>query len=484
MSQSFIHSSFLNLSKKYQSYIINILIKRIRRIKIKTTILTFLPWQSIILFLFVISLALAPDSQIQLSTLSSTGTDFSQRQFGIVIFSLSNLLLIPLSAIFISKFRKDIFSFFGFEIILLFYLLIAQVSAIFGLSIQPSFIWLLKLLFSFIIYFIFSRIRLTQKLVNIILLACATTILLEGLLVSAQFIKGDLVGFPIESAGRYKTAVEDVANPAQPGYFRVVGTFSHPNNLSSYVALLLPIMIILGFYTNKFYIRFASYALIVIGTIISILTYSRWGIVTSLFACFITIIFLTLLTKLQPLKTLYSFRSLPIVLLLVFVMSFFINQSITKRFLQFSLSDGSLITRINLMVESLYTIYDNPLLGTGGGNSLTYFANYDYTDSMVSERFLAQVHNFFLLFATEVGIPALLVFLISMAGVVKFFFDQIKYLTGKNKYVCVGLFASFVTFFLNGLWGMRSFEDRIGFLFFLLLGLLINLLSSPITHLS
>ena len=212
-------------------------------------ILRNINFRFVLLFLFVISLAIAPESQTQLSSITSTKVNPSQSQFGIVFVSLSNILLIPLLFLFIRQFKKKVsFKIYRFEFFLLLFLVISELSIILGLNSSSSVIWILKMIYSFVIYLIFSRLDLDKKDLTALGSGLLTLVLLEGILALGQFLNGGILGIPIlESITKYYEVQGGVNNPIQHGlYFRAIGTLSHSNNLSNFLALLVPFTIILG----------------------------------------------------------------------------------------------------------------------------------------------------------------------------------------------------------------------------------------------
>lgn len=433
-----------------------------------------------IIFLFIISLAITPDSQVQLSNLTSQKINLSQRQFGIVFVSLSNMLLLPLLLLLFSQ--KSLLRTVRItihEVLMIFFVITSELSIISGIGSQASLVWLIKLIFSFSIYAIFSRLDISWKLIKVILLGTFFVILMQGLLAVAQFAKGGLIGVPIESTGRVTEILQNVQNPIQSKYyFRAVGTMSHPNNLSNFLAILFPLSAILFFLKGRFY---KTFSLIGVSTcfIASILAFSRWGVITNLFSLFFLFFLFKKYTKFKIVNA-YFIRICVVSIFFIFL-TIIVSPFFENRFIKFTSTDKSLETRLELLDQSIQTIKDFPLLGVGGGAFLSYFINYDYTSSKLSQEFLAPVHNSYLLIASELGIIGLILFIAIMVSVAFFFYQRIKYLSGEKKLIAIGLFASFITFNFNGLMTLRTFEDRVGFLFCLLLGLLANLLTKKKT---
>lgn len=491
-SRSFFLSNWSKPSSKtYESRIVNFLLNFANQLltfissmlKKSTLVHVFpkLPWKSIIIFLFIISLSIVPSSTIQLSALPNPSKiDLSQRQFGIPFFSLSNILLLSLILMFVRQYYlRTKFKIRQFEIFLLFFLIISEFSIVAGINLNASLVWLLKLIYGLTIYLVFSRLFLNTKQLMLIWYTFLATIFLEGIIIMGQFLKGGFIGLPIEGIER---AMQYGSFYSLQGtsHFRVTGTFSHPNLLTLYLALLLPITIAFRFSKNN-YLKIMAFIAITICIASTIFTLSRWGFLTILFAFIFNFILLVKLTKF-PFKDILKTLKLDICVFLVLGIALLSTQIGTERFFRLSFEDKNLFIRLELISQARYMIQQNPLLGVGGGNFLTYFINFDFTDSLVSQRFLAPVHNFYLLLMTEIGIPSFFFLMLAIAYLAMFFLKTLKNLPIERQFITIGLFTSFVTFFFSGLWGLRSFEDRAGFLCFLLLGVLVNILSQRKTY--
>jgi len=112
--------------------------------------------------------------------------------------------------------------------------------------------------------------------------------------------------------------------------------------------------------------------------------------------------------------------------------------------LQYSLwgeySSGT--ARIELIQESWEMIKQNPLLGVGPGNFQTVMVANNYTG--VASHFLYPVHNLYLLFASELGLPSLMIFLIFLFLILKksfFSIQKAKTLEGLKIGLIFGVFA-------------------------------------------
>lgn len=436
---------------------------------------------SLFLFLFIVSLAIAPGAGVQLSEFSYSDIPedsiLSQRQFGIPFLSPAIILFFPLLFFFIVQqiSSKSRIKFSTFELLFFCFLIVAEISAVAAFDIQASLVWLMKIIFGLAIYTVFSRLRLNMEQVRVILYAFLATILFNVILAIFQVISGRLVGLPFENI-RTIISPQKLSSFQGTDYFRAVGLFSQPKQLSSYLALLLPISVALTFFSRG-KIRIFAYFAAAGCLMVSILALARWTLITNLFSLVLAFILLKHYGFLSQVSRKLKIYILTLFSLIVFVFLLSGRQTIFDRFSYFSFEDKSLLARLELIEQSLEVVRQNPILGIGPGNFSGYLINYDFTESNVSRRFPAPVHSFYLLTASEVGMVSLFIILVAMVAAVKFFLDRVRSLQVDNKLIAIGLFLAFVTFFFNGLWDLRSFENRIGFLFWLLLGLLMNILN-------
>lgn len=492
---SAIDSSLLNSTKIHESQIISSVLGFVNRLVQRISVLLkeipllklfkLSKWKSAILFLFVIALTIAPESNIQLSNIDSANFNtnlLSQRQFGISLFYPINILLFFLVVMLINQLRaqKNKLNLLNFEILLIIFLIFSEISIITGTNIHASFVWLLKLILGLTVYLTFSRLQLNKEQFRLIFYGLAITIVFEGLLSIGQFLHRGPLGLPwIESLQKIdatKISVDINGNT----FFRSVGTFSHPNILSTYIGIILPFCLILFSLSNGKFLRKILFSALVLGLIALVLTLSRWGIIVSLFSIsltfFLSFKFLKpLLAKIFHFKINKNFLKISFISCLIIFVLILSNPFISSRFLSFYPDERSTKTRLELISQALYVIAHNPF-GIGPSTFPIYLANNDFTNSSVSQRYLSPVHNFYLLTASENGILSILIILSAIGTLTRYFMRRIKYIALDRRPWAIGTFVSFMTFFFSGLWEPRLFGDRIGILFFFMFGLLVNLL--------
>lgn len=438
-----------------------------------------LPWKTILLFAFVFFLAISPDSSTtQVSKLvASSKVDLSQKLTVVETLNLSGLLFLPILVLLIRQLAKVRLNFILLDMVLLLFLLTSELATITGFNVRISLTWLLKLSYGLAIYFVFSKLQLNMKELKIILYAFLGTIFLEGILAVLQFMIGGFIGIPLENA-RKLVSYQTPYSLQGFAYFRAAGTFSQANLLTLYLSLLLPVATALTFWKKSF-LKYLSFGAIFVCLTIPLLSLSRWGLVTMLFGFFSFFFLAYALVKISLKKVLPSFKVGFGVLLLLFLI-ILSTQLTTNRFLTYS-ADAQRNTqaRLQLITEAYYLIKENFFLGVGPNNFLAYFTNYDITIRDVSLTVLYPVHNIFLLTFSETGVFGFLSLLLFIIVTTRLFFAKRKNLPQNLKILATSFLVSFLTFFFSGLWNLRTFDDRGAFLFWLLLGLMVNLLSRP-----
>lgn len=183
---------------------------------------------------------------------------------------------------------------------------------------------------------------------------------------------------------------------------RVGGTIGHANGLAKYVELLIPLSMVLLFTEIKLRHKLAGALVFICAFVVLLLTLSRGG-----WVCFtgsILLIFLLIFrAKLIRLQTLVAIAMIAFIFTGVFL-SF--SGLVTSRLLGDDY--GAAYSRIPLSKVALKIIKDHPLLGVGSQNYWKYIHLYDPNLEPIPATL---VHNAYLLVASEMGIPGLLILL-------------------------------------------------------------------------
>jgi O-antigen ligase len=270
--------------------------------------------------------------------------------------------------------------------------------------------------------------------------------------------------------------------------YRVGALFGHPNLLSIYLAMLLPIGIAMMFTSLDYVLKTLVGALMLVGVCVLIITLSRSGWIS--FA--IAVIALLFLSFLHPrARKRYLLARFGLVSLIA-VVSLALSGLIIKRIMQ---SDsGAVEFRIEWMKLAWRMIKDKPIFGIGLNSFVFQMAPYsDYgtveglTDKFGPEQYLPVVHNIYLLVWSEQGTIGLLFFL-GLNGYLylvawrnaKHFYDETLYM------INLGCLAGLMALSTDGMVSFFIRIDACGRVFVLVAGLIVaihywRLENAPIT---
>jgi len=192
---------------------------------------------------------------------------------------------------------------------------------------------------------------------------------------------------------------------------RVGGLFGHPNLLSIYLAMLLPIGLSVLFSGIKPIYKYLTAIIVVIGVIALVLTLSRSGWLSFSIA-FVTLMIVSYLD--QRLRNKYVFSRI-LSIIAIFILAIALSGPIMKRLTQ---SDpGAVSFRWEYMGVAMNMVKEKPILGFGLNSFVWQMPPYsDYkTYEGVRNRFgevLPVVHNIYLLIWAEQGTVGLVLYLL------------------------------------------------------------------------
>ncbi|MBI3366730.1 O-antigen ligase family protein, partial [Candidatus Roizmanbacteria bacterium] len=217
--------------------------------------------------------------------------------------------------------------------------------------------------------------------------------------------------------------------------YRISGTFIHPNFFASFLLVATPFLI---FAKNK---NLILKVFTFLSVIVLFFTYSR--------AAWIFFVVIFLITNINSIKNyLKSFRQVIIggvmgLLLLVIFSPYLFSRLDT--FSQAFTEKGSFGTRWKLYQEAGNIINQYPLTGVGLNQSLSEYTSSPVTDlfDYVKPSVFYRIHNSFLEIAAEVGLPAMIIFILFLVMVFwSYFKNKDKTIYQKMAfYGFVGLFG-------------------------------------------
>jgi len=383
----------------------------------------------ILAFILFLPTQLGKHFFLPFSYLSGIRTDYLAPTIYLTDIIVFLLILINLKSVICFLKKKQII----FILVLLF------INVLFSRSIFVSIYRYIKTVEILSVGFLAYRTFLKDKL---ILLGFLVTGLVELTLSVFQLVnKRSLQGIFYFLGERYlNLSMPDIAKASINGMelLRPYGTFSHPNSLAGFY-LLLYFLVLTNKKLNKFFIL--KYFSLFVFSILVFLSFSKIAIFTYLL--------LSVIYYLASIKRCRICRVSRLITIFV----------VGALFLQPQTDPLTIQKRIELIKNSLYIIIHYPVFGVGIGS---YLVVQNQMPSKFFYFFNQPVHNIFLLFFAELGIPLGLFIFYK-------FFIFLKKLPPSTFYL---LFSILITGFFDHYW--LTLQQN-----FLLLGFIIGGLFSP-----
>jgi len=320
------------------------------------------------------------------------------------------------------------------------------------------------LLFTFVVSN-FGKLKKRQIIYALIIITAFT----QGVIAISQYLLQHSLGLNILGESPIAANIVGVAKIVvnNEKIIRAYGTFPHPNVLAGF--LILPILLCFYFWgrlqiwkenNQKTLVKLLLIISEIILIISFILTFSRsaWFVLTLGIIVFIWINY----KKLKPILP-----GAVILFLTVIITIIILWPQITSRGIiadsssgDFALSNRTLLNKIALSI-----IASHPLLGIGIGNFVLNLNN--FIPNMPAWRF-QPVHNLYLYYAAEIGIPGLLIFLSIIWVTLK---KAFKYFKSSNEILI--LLITLSSFLIIGFLDHYFYDLQQGMLiFWLILGLI------------
>lgn len=351
--------------------------------------------------------------------------------FGITIKLIFGLLLLLFLLIPKNRklFKKPSFS--KNSILLSVFFILATFSSLFFRNGNITiFMGYVQLILALLYYYFASIYFALPHKKNIFYVYVIALVIFSTTLGLMQFIKQSPTGKFIELTPSFAKSTGYVTTDGKAQY-RIAAFISHPVYFGSFMSILIPIVI--GIFLKKKQFRFLPIILLSILVLLETLSRSAW----------INLIIILLLfyfyQKNHPISLpqikvskaiIYSLTSLVALLLIITIIP-----SLITRFNSIPnlLSDqfGSLYSRLNLARASIKITANYPLFGVGL-NGFTF------------QNQSAPPHNTFLIFFSELGIPATIVFIIFVFRSIMPHLDPRKY-----QPISFGIWLSLITFIVS-----------------------------------
>ncbi len=253
---------------------------------------------------------------------------------------------------------------------------------------------------SFITFFVVFHFMQRREDLHLIMLGLFATLMFQTLLIIAQQATQSIV---ILLPG-----LDDELDSVDGIGFRPSGTMGHSSNYAKLTGEVLPIALAYAFFAPGI-ARLPALVTWAMGLAALALTVSRaglgsWLITSALFP--FGLLFLRIV-HIRPMIPLFSVFFL-VLLVGVGVIAATAGDKIASRIED---DGGSADTRPPMWAVARNIISQNPILGIGYKNYMAVHQKYDNTEEQISIVLPLPVHNLYLLFAAELGIPGLLLFL-------------------------------------------------------------------------
>ncbi|MBD3169395.1 MAG: hypothetical protein GF307_07920 [candidate division Zixibacteria bacterium] len=290
-----------------------------------------------------------------------------------------------------------------------------------------------------ILWYLINNIR-DKNHVYALLIGAGIGCSLQSLLGVGQKLLGRTINIPVISPKQI-TAFGVTGAGWEGG--RVEGAFRHPNQLAKLLNTFIPVFLYIGiFHKMKLYQRTVLLGISFLCLLAVLYTLSRsgWvGLGISFAIGFVIIAYhKRVLLKTLLISTLLFFIITPPILLT--------DNPFSRRIYNTSFSYTSpTYSRIPQFKAALNYIIDKPFLGVGPMNYVLKLREYDDTLEQLPVRRSRTVHNTFLYYCAENGIPALLLIIVFFSSILYVGFRYMNRYAPPLNYVMIGFSAGILS---------------------------------------
>jgi len=380
-----------------------------------------------------------------------------------VVVSLMDLLLAALLLIWAMEIglgRQPMPRINRMDLLLAALILLSTVSILNALYPVLTAFELLRMVKGLLLFFyIRHHVRQERDLQDVVI-CLLIGVLAQGVLALAQQQRGGLLNLAVLGEAQE----EEMVVLAGEQFFRSGGLFGSSNTLARYLELLLPLALTLFLARPGRLLTGWGIAAFALGSVAMILTFSRGGWV-ALGIGIVLVVLQNVRWQLRWRSRLAILGVLAVTLGLVYLL---FGDLITARL--FLSSPAATNSRLALLLDAWEMIKAHPLIGIGLNNFVERLPDFDV--SGISSRWIAPVHNEFVLMAAETGFLGLIAFTAVMGAVVWRAWRTWRLGSGLQARLAGGLLAGFIAFFSHSLLGWAYRIDAIYQLFWFLAGFL------------
>lgn len=279
-----------------------------------------------------------------------------------------------------------------------------------------------------------------MRLLRRFLFCLMVGLVVEGGIASIQYVTGKALGLGI--FGEEKLVAQNIGVMAE----RATGTIGHPNILSYFFEILLPVSLAWFLAERSIWMKIFMLVAMATGLAGVVCTLSRGAWVT-LPISFSIVLFPFMKRHLFKIRT-----GLTIILVgvILAVGLYFLYPTIEERFTAYDQQSAS--SRWPVNVAALSVIRQYPVFGVGLNNFAEVFQHYETTgNSRIMLGVKQVVHNLFLLIWTDVGTIGLFAFLLFYLSPIWIAVHTSLHLSGWNRMILVGIVAGLIAHLIHGL---------------------------------
>ena len=327
-------------------------------------------------------------------------------------------------------------------------IIMSLISMLAAKDIMWSMFDILNMLRAVLFFFLVANNIQNKNDIVFILLMLFLGLVFQAGIVCLQAFRGTTLG--LAGLGEWDGMID--YNMVTTAAVRPGGTIGHVNHLARYLGLLVPIALILSLTFKSKKIRIISMFVAGAGIVALVytLTRSSWiGLIVST----LTMVWLAFINNHFSLRALtrLAFAGVAFVIILVVFSDFIWGRIITDDF-------GSANTRITTSKVALNIIQDHPVIGVGINNYGSVLEQYWNVQDPFTRR--AAVHNNFLLYAAEMGIIGLAIYLWLLGAAFQRILRAIKSYSKSLSIIAIGIMGSFTGYLVSAL-SDKSFKENL-----------------------
>ncbi|HNR67374.1 MAG TPA: O-antigen ligase family protein [bacterium] len=261
----------------------------------------------------------------------------------------------------------------------------------------------------------------------------------QSLIALMQYISGNTLGLAflgeMQIEGEMVTSLQ-----------RVGGTLGHPNRLSWFLEILLPLTLGLVLLARTRIAWYTALVSFILGCSAMILTGSRGGWISTLVAL---TFFMVIAVKCHRMQSRQVFQLALFSAVVLVIVSFLFTEQLENRI--FGDDHGSAMGRIPTFQIAFNLIQDNPVGGVGINNYAVVMRKYN--DTILGMRFSTirrPVHNMYLLITGETGLIGLAAFLFLIFSLVRCLWRSVHSPNMAVSIIAISLLSGILAFLLHG----------------------------------